>query len=91
MKKIIMERLNCDEKTAERLESKLKGISKELKPILDMWLKSGIEESDYQINGYSINSLVKNNGVQFTGALLTLDWLIREPKKAAMAIKKGIM
>lgn len=91
MKDIIMERLDCDEKTAERLAAKLTAISDELKPILEEWLVSGVESNDIEFNGYSINSLLKKDGVKFTGALLTLDWLIRDPKKAAAVIEKGIL
>ena len=91
MKDIIMERLDCDEKTAERLAVKLTAISDELKPILEAWLASGVESNGIEFNGYSINSLLKKDGVKFTGALLTLDWLIRDPKKAAAVIEKGIL
>ena len=34
---------------------------------------------------------MKKDGMKFTGALLTLDWLIRDPKKASAVIEKGIM
>lgn len=91
MKDMIIKRLNCDDKTAEKLELKLKNISEELKPILNAWLESGTEDSSLEFNGYSINSLLKKDGVKFTGALLTLDWLIREPEKATAVIEKGIM
>lgn len=91
MKNIIIERLNCDEKTAERLAAKLNGIADELKPILNAWLETGTETSDIEFNGYSIDSLMKKDGMKFTGALLSLDWLIREPEKAAAVIEKGIM
>lgn len=91
MKRMIMERLNCNEATAARLEEKLTGIADELKPILNAWLEEGTEDSDIDFHGYSVNSLMRNHGVRFTGALLTLDWLIREPEKAAEALRKGIM
>ncbi len=91
MKKILMERLNCDEKTAKRLEEKLGAISDELKPLLREWLATGKESNQVEYNGYSIDSLMKKNGMRFTGALLTLDWLLRDPKKAASVIEKGIM
>lgn len=90
MKDIIIARTNCDEKTAERLETKLSNISQELNPILEAWLKEGIESSDVEYNGYSINSLMKKDGVKFTGALLTLDWVIRDPEKAKSVIEEGI-
>ena len=51
MKKTIIERLNCDEKTAERLEAKLKGISEELKPILNAWLENGTQDNSQMFNG----------------------------------------
>lgn len=90
MKKIIMERLKCDEKTAQKLEEKLRMVSDELKPILSEWIESGTEANACIFNGYSVDSLMKNHGMQFTGALLTLDWLIREPEKATLVIEKGI-
>ena len=91
MKKMIIERLSCDEKTAERLEAKLKSISEELKPILNAWLENGTQDNSQMFNGYSLNSLMAKDGMKFTGALLTLDWLIREPETAAAVIEKGIM
>ena len=90
MKKIIMQRMNCDEKQAEKLEKKLSAVDPILKPILNNWLENGIEENDQVFNSFSINTLMKEHSLTFTGALLTLDWLLREPELATKAIKEGI-
>ncbi|MBR2589744.1 MAG: hypothetical protein IKE65_02345 [Clostridia bacterium] len=90
MKEKIMQRKNCTEQMAAKLESKLSKISPELQPILDNWLENGVESSDEMIHGYSVNSLMEKYGLAFTGALLTLDWLLREPETAAAAIEEGI-
>ena len=90
MKNIIMQRMNCEEAKAERLAVKLSTIEDALKPMLNEWLENGTETSDVEFGGYSINSLMEKHSMKFTGAILTLDWLIRDPKTATMAIKQGI-
>lgn len=90
MKQIIMERIGCSDKKAEAIEKRLQKICPELKPVLEEWLESGKEEYDKQYEGFTISSLMKEYGMQFTGALLTIDWLIRDPETAKEAIKEGI-
>lgn len=90
MKETIINRMHCTEAQAQKLEQKLSGISPLLQPVLEDWLQTGNEDSDLQVHGYSVNSLMQTYGISFTGALLSLDWLIREPEKAAAAIEKGI-
>ena len=44
-----------------------------------------------EANGYSSEGLMKRyNGMTYPAALLTLDWLDREPEKAKSAIERGI-
>ncbi len=90
MKEIIMERMRCSGKKAETIEKKLQEICPELKPVLKEWLKTGKEDNDKMYEGFSVNSLMREYGMQFTGALLTIDWLLRDPKTAKKAIKEGI-
>lgn len=90
MKNIIMQRTNCTDNQAEKLEKKLSNISPRLQPILQNWLDNGIESNEEEFYGYSIDSLMKHSGLSFTGALLTIDWLLREPELATQAIQKGI-
>lgn len=90
MKDIIRERMGCTDKKAEAIEKKLQGICSELKPVLEEWLETGNEDYDKRYEGFSINSLIKEYGMRFTGALLTADWLIRDPEAAKKALKEGI-
>ena len=90
MKEQIMQRMNITEKQAEKLAEKLKGIDPSLEHILNQWFSDGIEDNDEEFEGYSVNSLKKQFGMSFTGAILTLDWLVRDPQIAKAAILKGI-
>lgn len=90
MKEIIMERLQCPEKRAAVIENYLKEISPELAPLLDKWLRDGHCEDDTQYHGCSLNQLIRDKGLRFTGALLTLDWIIKDPEAALKALAQPI-
>lgn len=90
MKKTIMERTGFDEAAAELMEKDLSAVCDQLKPLVQNWLETGAEDDDTMYEGYSLNSLKKAYDMYFTGAVLTLDWLIREPEKAKAAIRYGI-
>lgn len=90
MREIIIKRLGCTPERAESIEKNLKELSEPLRPLLDAWLEQGIEDDDTMYSGYSLNSLMRDYDMKFTGALLTLDWLVKEPKEAAKALKSGI-
>lgn len=47
-------------------------------------------EPDLCIENYTCKGLMQEFGLSLTGALLTLDWLLREPEEAKQAIKDGI-
>lgn len=90
MKETIIKRLGCTPERAEHIEKNLEGLSEPLKPLLNAWLESGEEDDDTMYSGYSLNSLMNDYRMKFTGALLTLDWLVKEPDKAVKALKSGI-
>lgn len=90
MKKTIMERTGFDEATAELMEKELSAVCEQLKPLVRNWLETGAEDDDTMYEGYSLNSLKQTYDMYFTGAVLTLDWLIREPEKAKEAMRYGI-
>lgn len=90
MKDLLMKRLHCNEKQAEKTAANLSKISDSLRPVLDSWIKDGTFDGDKEYEGYSINTLMKKYHMQFTGALLTADWLIKEPEAAKKALKRGI-
>lgn len=89
IKNILIER-GYPEKPATLVAEKLAHISPSLKPSLDAWLKDG-KETDESAEGFSTSSLMqKQKGMTYPAALLSIDWLLREPQKAKTIIEKGI-
>lgn len=86
----IVELQGCPEKMAVEIEKNLLEISMELRPLLERWLDVGEASDSTEYGGYSLDSLMKDYDMKFTGAILTLDWLIREPEEAGKALKEGI-
>ena len=48
------------------------------------------ENPSVSIEGFSYETLVTDYKMNPVGALITLDWLIREPEIAKEALKKGV-
>ncbi len=90
MKAILMERLGCSEKEAQEIAQDLAEISDELKGVRDAWLDNSSYDGNVSYYGYSIHSLMEDFDMKFTGALLTLDWLIKQPEEARKALSYGI-
>lgn len=90
MKNIVMKRLQCKEAHAEIIASDLKQLSPELQPLLDRWIEENHCEDAVLYGGYSLDMLMKEKGMYFTGAILTLDWIIKEPEKALEALAQPI-
>lgn len=91
MKNMVMKYLGCPEERAIVIEKRLNEIQEELKPMLTQWLENGTIDETIIIEGYSVADFMKDYEMEFTGAILTLDWLIREPQKAKAAIAEGYM
>lgn len=91
IRKLLEHRLNCSSHEAQILCDDLAKIDCTLLPALNKWIteEGDIEETEY--NGYSIASLCENYDMNFIAALLTIDWLIKEPKKAITALESGII
>lgn len=76
-----------DSKPASMVAHEIINVDLLLQPVVDSWLSG--EETDYSSHGYSIKGLMKSRGMTYPAALLTIDWLIKEPKKAIESLKKG--
>lgn len=90
METIIMERLNCSAKEASQIAADLSNLHGELKPVLSSWIHGEYVDYDKKYEGHSIKSLMQDYGMQFTGAILTIDWLMKDPKTAVKALTYGI-
>ena len=89
MKEKILKRIERSDRTAEHVADKLLKIDDRLKPILDKWIETGSEDDDTMIEGYSVNTLIRDKKLKFTGALLTLDGLIKDPETTKKAMAYG--
>lgn len=90
MEKSIMEKLHCSEKKAILIAGQLKDLSPELKPLLEQWLSGCDVTDDTLYHGYSLNMITKKNGMNFTGALLTLDSLLKEPDQTLKVLNEPV-
>lgn len=77
------------EKAASILAEDLIRISTVLEPCLHSWMESG-EEVDYCVDGFSIKGLMQKYQLQYPAALLSIDWVIKDPTTAIAAINRGV-
>lgn len=57
--------------------------------IFRQWLDTGAEQ-DFLFRDYSIRYFMANWGMKFPAALLTMDWILKEPEKAIEELKNKI-
>ena len=87
--KTLLER-GYNEKTARMVLPDLLGLSEPLKSLLKAWLENEKQQSDYAIAGFSVSEMQKERGMNYPAALLTIDWLIKEPENAKKSLTKGL-
>lgn len=86
---ILIER-GYPENAATVVSRKLSNLSGQLRDAASSWLDSG-SEPVVSSHGYSTKSLMERfPGMKYPAALLTIDWLERDPEKAKSIIEKGI-
>ena len=56
---------------------------------LQCWLGNE-EEMDYTVEGFKLSELKQKFDMTYPAALLTIDWLIKEPERAMRSIYRGI-
>ena len=87
--KTLLER-GYDEKAARMVLPDLLGLSEPLKSLLKAWLENEKQHSDYTVAGFSVSEMQKERGMNYPAALLTIDWLIKEPENAKKSLTKGL-
>lgn len=75
-------------KASAMVALELSNVDNRLIPLVEKWLDDN--EEDYESQGYSIFGLMKSRRMTYPAALLTIDWLIKEPEAAKKSINKGI-
>lgn len=76
-------------KQSVRVAAELHDIDDSLKILLNKWLVSE-EENDCYVEGFSLLALKRKFDMTYPAALLTMDWLIKEPENAIRSINRGI-
>ena len=91
IRELLMSRFGYSEPDACVMCNDLEQLDQALVPVLAKWIKDGDCSDSTEYSGYSINSLRAEYEMNSIAALLTLDWIIKEPEQAISAIKGGIM
>lgn len=77
------------EKQAISVASNLLNINNQLQGGLHLWLATG-KETDYQVEGFKLSELKQKFDMTYPAAILTIDWLIKDPETAVKGINRGI-
>ena len=85
---ILIER-GYPKKQAVLVASNLQTLDPTLKDGLISWLTDQTE-TDYLIEGFKLSELKQKFDMTYPAALLTMDWLIKEPELAKKSIQRGI-
>ena len=85
---ILIER-GFPEKQAISVASDLQAIDPALQNGLQSWLADQTE-TDYLIEAFKLSGLKQKFDMTYPAALLTMDWLIKDPELAKKSIQRGI-
>lgn len=77
------------EKQAIRVAEDLLLIDDKLYSLLEKWIAT-TKETDITVEGFSLIELKNKYQMTYPAALLTIDWLIKDPNIAVDAINQGI-
>lgn len=78
-----------EERIASSVAANLSKVSDCLKEALDKWIADETE-TDFEAEGYTILGLKQKFEMTYPAALLSIDWIIKDPKVAIECIKRGI-
>lgn len=74
---------------AEMMCRELSQIDTRFNVAVEAWLNSGAE-TEYEISGVKLSDLMERFNMTYAAAILTMDWVLREPEEAKEAIRQGI-
>ena len=73
---------------AQAVADKVVALTPVVGPVFEQWWADG-QEPALSVAGYSVERLRREHGMNTVAALMTLDWLVREPEKASASLRKG--
>jgi len=89
IKYILIDR-GYNERNAKLVAHELTLLAAPLQPLLSQWLDNEQHMEDYKSEGYTITGLMQKRGMTYPAALLTIDWLLKEPEEAKLSLSRGI-
>jgi hypothetical protein len=84
----LVEDFGYSTRAAEIAAARLLGSRSEIREAFRLWRARGVQPT-LCIAGYTVDRLIREHGMLPVAALLTLDWLAREPSRAAESLRKG--
>jgi len=88
LRKRLIEDFDCRESQVDGIIMKIEALKPNVASAFEEWFNTGIVK-EIDVEGYTVASLraIKKN-MNVIGAYLTLDWLIREPEQAKLALQQ---
>ncbi|NJL54003.1 hypothetical protein HC928_01780 [bacterium] len=84
----LMSELDYSYQGAQLVAVKLRQSAPEIQAAFGAWWEHG-DIPEFEVESYSVERLMRQHGMNPIAALLTLDWLLREPAKALASLQRG--
>ena len=86
---ILMQR-EYTQRNASLVAEEMVNIAPQLQQYLEAWLMDKSYNENYEVGEYSLKRLQEERRMNYPAALLTMDWLIKEPEAALRSLNRGI-
>lgn len=89
IQEILMQR-GYTQRNASLVAEEMVNIVPQLQQYLESWLMDKSYCENYEVGEFSLKKLQEERRMNYPAALLTLDWLIKEPEAALRSLNRGI-
>lgn len=86
----LLEQRGYDSRSAQLVIDDLLQLCSPLNEYFEAWLNEESFSQDYAKNGYSLLGLMSERKMTYPAALLTIDWVIKDPNAAIKSLNRGI-
>lgn len=76
------------EHNAALVAQEIPNLHPSLMPLWEQWVARPESCGDYAAEGYSVKGLMEQHRMTYPAALLTIDWLLKEPENAKASLKR---
>src|SRR5215213_7605184 len=85
----LVSEFNYPEVGARRVATDLLSVVPSVQAAFLRWWKDGVLDDALNAGGYTLNRLMLEHGMNPIASFLTIDWIIREPRRALASLKRG--